>query len=172
MDVEDIFTRVSSRVLEGVMFHDKLSNYYRFLAFDKIAKEHEHRFHEESKNYQKLCRYYVEHYNRLLPEMAVENPDVIPSSWFRAARQDVDAKTKLMGVIDGAAMWVNWEQDTKSLLQQASKELYDGGAVAASIVMDKFVSDVDKELAEAQQNRLLLDALDLATAMETQYDKH
>lgn len=154
------------------MFHDQLANYYRFLGMDGFADKHEGRFKDEAKGYQKLCRYYVGHYNRLVPESELKNPEVIPLSWYRNTRQDVDTKTRLSGAIDGIGMWVQWEQGTKELFEQAAKELYNGGSVAASIVMDKMVADVDHELADAQTMALWADSLDLPTLMEAQNDKH
>lgn len=154
------------------MFHDQLANYYLFLGMKSLAGQHRKRFKEEAKGYQKLCRYYVEHFNRLVPEAEIKDPGVIPSSWYRNTRQDVDSKTRLAGSLDGLRIWTGWEQDTKAIFEQASKELYNSGSVAASIVMDKMVGDVDRELAEAQDEALWAESLDLPTMAEAQYDKH
>lgn len=159
MDVEEIFSKIVAHQIEGLMFHDQMANYYRFLGLKGFAKEHEHHFMEETKSYQKICRYFVRHYNKLLPQNEADNPQAIPSSWYNYMRKDVDTSTRRNAVGDGFAQWIKWETDTKALYEESVHSLYEGGAIASAIVLEKLVADVDCELKTAEEEKMELDAM-------------
>lgn len=173
MTIDEIFSKIAAHQVEGMMFHDQMANYYRFLGLHGFAKEQERHFREETKAYQKLCRYYVRHYNRLLPESEVKDPQAIPTSWYNYKRQDVDASTKRNAVGEGFEQWVKWETTTKTLYEQSVRDLYDTGTIAGAIVVEKLVADVDKELRGAEEKKLALEAMnyDLVGIVEMQEER-
>lgn len=173
MTTDEIFSKIAAHQVEGMMFHDQMANYYRFLGLNGFAKEQEKHFYVEAKAYQKLCRYYVRHYNRLLPEAEVKDPQAIPSSWYNYKRQDVDASAKRNAVGDGYSQWVKWETTTKGLYEQSVRDLYEAGAIAGAIVVEKLVADVDRELRQAEEERLDLEAMnyDLVGIVEMQKER-
>lgn len=160
MEADEIFSEVAAHMVEGMMFHDQMSNYYRFLGLEGFAKEQTHHFKEESAAYRKLCRYYVRHYDRLIPEHEVSNPSVIPTGWYQYRRQDVDSSTRRNAVSEGFDKWVKWETDTQTLYEKAVKSLYENGAVAGAIVLEKLTADVAQERATAEAERLSLEAME------------
>lgn len=156
---EETFSKISEHMVKGLMFHDQLSNYYAFLGLRGFQKEQEYRFYDEITSFRRLSRCYVEHYNRLITETQFEAPSVIPSGWYGRERQEVDSATRRNAINDGYEKWIKWERETKALYEKAASDLYMDGAIAGSLVIEKLVSDVDRELAEAEGERILLEAI-------------
>ena len=150
MTVEDIYSKISAHMIKGVMMHAQMSDYYNFLGLKGYSKCHEHHFFEEMCNLQKLHNYFLTHHNKLIPELSIQNPKVIPDSWYNYTRQEVGPSTKQMSVKNGLTMWVDWEKETKTLYQQMYKELMEIGEVASACIIKELICDVDKELKKAE----------------------
>ena len=160
MNVSEIYSKLAERMIGGMMFHDSMSQYYRFLGLNGYARCHEYHYCKESKGYQKLCRYFTEHHNKLIPESKVDVLEYIPSGWYMYARQDVDTGTKRQAVKDGVEKYVAWEQGTKDLYQRMYRELMEIGEVASAKFVCCFVKDVDRELKYAQKKHIKLKTAD------------
>ena len=156
MSVDEIFRELSSHITKGVMLHEQMSDYYDFLNLHGYKRCHEYHAKCEMKYLRKLHRYYINHYNRLIEEEPIQNPDAIPSSWYRYTRQEVDANTKRSAVKSGIEKWVAWEQETKTLYEKAYKDLMELGEVAAANKLSCYVHAVDKELKWAQRTHINL----------------
>jgi hypothetical protein len=146
MTVEEIFKNISSHTIKGVMVHEQMSDYYDFLNLHGYKRMHEYHMHCEMKSMRKLHRYFLNHFNRLIEEDVIENPDIIPSSWYRYTRQEVDVNTKRNAVKSGIEKWVAWEEETKDLYEKMYNELLSLGEVAAAKKISCFIHDVDCEL--------------------------
>ena len=160
MSVDEIFTALSSHMTKGVMFHVQMSDYYDFLNLRGYKRCHQYRAKCEMKHLHKLHKYYINHYNRLIEEEPIQNPDVIPSSWYRYTRQDVDANTKRSAVKNGIEKWVSWETETKDLYEKMFKELMDLGEVSTANRMCCYIKGVDDELKWAERTHIDLLAAD------------
>ena len=172
--MEEIYKKLSAHMIKGLMVHDQLANYYDFLGLRGYKRCHEYHFCKESKSYRKLNRYYINHHDKLIPEMRIDNPEVIPESWYRYKRQDVDAQTKRKAVETGIMKWVDWETSTKEALAEFVKQAYDTGYVADAILLKKMLKDTDCELKYAMRKKLEQDAVnyDLAYIMQEQERLH
>ena len=71
MTVEEIFTKMASHMLDGVMIHEQLVHYHNFLHLSGYARFHAERCLEESVGYMRLYSYYLSHYNKLIPNVRV-----------------------------------------------------------------------------------------------------
>ena len=160
MSVEDIFKQLSSHMVKGVMVHQELSWYYDMLNLHGYKRCHEYHALKEMRGMQKLHRYFINHYNRLIEEEQIDNPDVIPASWYRYTRQEVDTNTKRNAVKSGIERWVSWEQETKTMYEKAYKDLMDLGEVAAAKKICCYIHDVDCELKWAQRKHINLVSAD------------
>ena len=160
MAYSDIFSDLSAHFIKGMMVHDQMANYYDFLSLRGYKRYHEYQFKKDSCNYRKLNRFYLNHYNRLIPEKSVTDPSIIPETWYRYTREDVDPATKKTAIKTAVTEWVRWEVATLSKLQQAQLELYDDGEVASALFINKFIKDVKKELKCAKRMALELNAVD------------
>ena len=157
MEVSEIFARLKAHMLEGLVFHDEMVRYYGFIHCDDLKKEHECHYEDETGGYRKLGEYYMRHYNMLIPTEPMERPDVIPESWYRYARQDVDTQTRNNAMRVGMKKWVEWERATKQLYQDMWVELTGLGEIASACMLEHYIRDVDGELKCAEEKLMSLD---------------
>ena len=160
MTLDEIFSELSAHFIKGLMFHDQMSNYFDFLQLQGYSRCHEYHFKAESNNYKKLNRYYLNHYNKFIPEQRVEDPNVIPDSWYKYSRFDVDVTTKKNAVGSAINKWVSWERSTKELLERMYCELLDLNEISSAIFLQDFIKDVDDELKYAERKHLDLVSVD------------
>lgn len=172
MAYSDIFSELSAHFIKGMMFHDQMANYYDFLSLRGYKRYHEYQFKCDSCNYRKLNRFYLNHYNKLIAEKPVSDPNVIPESWYRYTREDVDPETKKTAIKNAVSEWIRWETTTLAKLQQAHLDLYDDGEVASAMLIGKFIKDVQKELKCAKRMQLDLNVVDYDMCYILDKQKH
>lgn len=174
MILEDIFNQLSAHMIEGLMFHSQLSDYFGFIGLKGEQQCHKYHYFEENANYRKLCEYYLHHYNKLISELPFNNPKVIPESWYKYTRYDMNSTTRKNAIQCGIDKWVNWEKDTKSTYEAMYHELIALGEISAAQEIKKYVCDVDAELADAMQLDIEFRALDydIYTIMDFQEEKY
>ena len=160
MTVEEIFAQLGQHMIQGLMVHTQLSDYFDFLGLKGYHKCHEYHYFEESCNFRKVCSYYLEHYDKFITDSHVANPQVIPESWYKYTRQQVDAATRKSAIQAGFEKWVKWETETLKLYQTLYKELINLDEVAAASEINCYIIDVSEELAKAQQKYLELKMTD------------
>lgn len=173
MEVAEIYSKLANRMVQGMMFHEQMANSYNFLGMKGYEMCHEYHFLEETCNYRKLCRYFVDHHNKLIPYSDIDDPDTIPESWYRYTRQDVDAGTKKNAVKVNLERWVSWEKGTKELYESCYRELMEAGEVASALFVAEFIRDVDCELKKAEKYHLnkVSTSYDLIAIMDEQVHK-
>ena len=174
MTVDEIFRDLSAHMIKGVMTHEELANYYDFLGLKGYKRCHEYHTMAEMCSYRQLCRYYINHYSKLVPYIEIEQPSVIPESWYSHVREDVDPSTKKNAVKNGLTMWIDWERETKDLYQKMYKELLGLGEVASANMIMCLVEDVDCELKKAERYMLnkVATGFDMVDIIEEQSKKH
>ena len=160
MTCEEVFQEIAGHMIEGMMFHQQLSEYYEFLGLPGYAECHNYHFMDESCMYHDLCKYYIVHYNKLLPSDSLKDPQVIPSSWYKYSRADVDVTTKRRAVQTGLEKWVAWERETKALYEQMYKELLDSNDIAAAHEVKQLIKAVTKEVEKSELYHLNKQATD------------
>lgn len=160
MTLEEIFTELANHMLKGIMIHEQLSEYYNFLGLEGYQKCHEYRFIDECIEYKCFVEYYTNHNNKLITGIKAVSSDIIPESWYKYHRQDVDANTKRNAVKNGLKTWVEWETETKDLYEKMYKELMELGEVADAKIVCKLIENVDHELAQVESYMLNKTATD------------
>ena len=172
MTVDEIFSELSAHMVKGLMIHDQMADYYDFLSLRGYKKAHEYHYKREMCYYRKLHRYYINHFGKLIAEKQIENPESIPSSWYRYSRGEVDANTKRTAVKNGIERWVAWEKETKSLYQMAYRELMAAKEEAAALFLQECVQAVDCELKWAERKEIELSSVDYSLAFIIGEQKH
>ena len=149
-------------------------HYYDFLHLCGYKKCHEYHYLEENQGYRKLHHYYVEHYNKLIGLDDIKRPNIIPNSWYRHKREDVDYQLKCQSIETGMEIWINWEKQTKQFYQKKFKQLIQLGEIAAAIFLQQYVCDVSDELRRAENELLDLKAInyDMVSIIEKQQKNH
>ena len=154
MTAIELYSKLATHMLKGVMMHEQLANYYDFLGLYGYKKCHEYHFMTEMRTYRKVCRYVIEHHNVLIPDVKPVDPEVIPDSWYRYNRMEVDNTTRKNAVKNGLNTWVEWEKETKELYSTLYKQFLELDAVADACYIKCLVADVDEELKCAEQYQL------------------
>lgn len=160
MTVEEVFAKINSHEIEGIMLHDQLAEYFDFLNLHGYKRMHEYRALCEFAEHRGIVRYYINHYNRLLPETAAANPAAIPVNWRGYSRQQVDASTKRKAIREAFVKWREWETETKKLYESSYCELCEIGEVAAACKVKSLVADVDEELKNVDRKYMKLESID------------
>ena len=160
MTVDEIFTKIASHMIEGMMIHDALTNAYDFLGLCGFAKCHEYHHLEETKGYTRLMHYYSTRYHKLLNIDKIPQPEIIPSTWYKYTTMDVDVNTKRQAVQTMMKKWVEWERDTKKLYQEMYHELYMINEIAAAEEIKYYISCVDEELEYAEKKLIKLETIE------------
>lgn len=160
MTVDEIFSKVASHMIEGIMVHDQLAIYYDFLQLKGYKRCHEYHFLCENVSYRGINRYFTNHYNKMIVLNQIPDPAVIPSSWYKYSRQDVDTNTKRSAVKAGYERWVEWEKSTKLLYESLYKELIDINEIAGAKKLEELICDVDHELKIAERKSIDLKTID------------
>lgn len=158
MTVEEIFNKLASHMVEGIMYHDDMAKAFDFLGLHGYAKCQDYHHFEETKNYRELSHYYATHYFKLL-QVNIEQPQIIPETWFKYSSQAVDNGTKRNAIKEIFTKWKNWEESTKKLYQELYTELTNLSEGAAAIKISKYLSDVDAELHDVWKELLTLEAI-------------
>ena len=156
MNIEEIFSLISEHMVEGLMTHSQLSDYFGFLGLEGYQICHKYHYFEENSNYRKLCDYYLKHYNKIIMERPFSNPNLIPNSWYQYTKSDVDIQTRKTAIQSGYEKWIEWEQETKNFYEKCYQDLIDLDEVAAAEEIKTYILDVSEELAQAYQHNLML----------------
>lgn len=160
MTVEEIFGLIAQHMIKGMMVHVQLSDYFNFIGLKGYAKCHEYHYYEESKNYRDLVNYYMRHYNKIVLDLPVENPHIIPDDWSQFTRYEVSSTVRKNAVISGFDKWLDWELKTKKTYNNYCKELYNLNEIASMTKIKEYVEDVDEEIAEGHDKILGLKTVD------------
>lgn len=160
MTCDEIFSEMSTHMVKGIMFHAQLADYFDFLGLKGYKRLHEYHFLDETINFRKLNRYYINTQSRLIAEKNVENPHAIPDSWHRYSREDIDTATRRGAIKTAFNSWVEWEKSTLELYENSYSELCKIGEYAPAMFVKEFMCDVECELKCAMRMVLALKSVD------------
>ena len=160
MTVSEIFSKIIAHQIKGLMVHEQLANFYDFLNLHGYKRCHEYHYIEESACMRTVQRYYINHYNKLAKKENIEEPKIIPDSWYNYSRWDVDGGTRQNALKTGISTWIEWEKETKTLYEAMYKELCTLDEIAAACKVKELICDVDCELKYAEREGLKLKAID------------
>ena len=158
MTVEEIFATLSTHMKKGLVIHDQLASAYGFLHLCGYQSYHESQYRDEMHEYRTLCDYYIDRYNKLIEDDQFDYPTIIPQTWYRYTRQDVDSGTKQKSIRDLMQTWIDWERETQTLLQTSYKNLQEIGEIAAADFLTTYIIDNAEELRYAEGILLDLEA--------------
>lgn len=159
MQTGDVFEKIRARLLAGVMFHADMANYFGFLNLKGFEEMHEYHFLEEAAELRKVERYFVEHFNELIPPSQPDNVAVISDFMYSHARSEMSADAKRRSVRDGMVKWLDWETGSKALYKQCYTDLCNMGEISAAMMAQGLVCDVDEEIKHANNLALTLEGV-------------
>ena len=150
MTLEEIYSELNAHMIKGLMVHDQMASYYCFLHLKGYAKCHTCHYMEESISYTKLKEHYLRHHRRLIKTKAIDDPKIIPNSWYAYEEKDIDATTKRNAVKTGLEKWIEWEQGTVNLYSKMYKELFALGEIDDAKYIECLLHDAQEELCDAE----------------------
>lgn len=156
----EVFSKISSRLIEGMMLHDRLADYYDFLGLMGFKRIHEYHFLRDSADLRGVKRYYINHFNMLLPDGEVTPEWNIPESWAGHYREDVRIETKKNAVKAGTEKWSEWAHDTKRLYETCYRDLCDIDEIAAACKVKELIMDADMSAKCADRLSVRLKGMD------------
>ena len=160
MTVDESFSTIIQRMLEGLMLHAQLCQYFNFLGLKGYSQCQKYHYYDESSHYMDLCDYYICHYNKIPNEKKFDNKNIIPSDWHMFTRFDVDPGIRKSSVKTGIEKWVQWEEETKAVFEQSYQNLINLNEIALAEKVKELIVHVDKELANAKKKMLTLKAME------------
>lgn len=174
MTSEDIFMAIHNHQITALMFHTQMADLFDFLGLMGFKRMHEYQYFSESAEHRGLCRYYINHHNKLLVGGHPQGPEVIPPEWGQYTRFDVTPQVRKQAVEKAFKEYQEWESNTKKLYSKYSIALMNLGCVADSNKICDLVSDVDMELKHLDRLFLKLKAMsfDAVGIMEMQEELH
>lgn len=161
MNVIEIFSELSTHMIQGMMVHESLMNSYRYLALPGYAKCHEYHYMEETVGHVRLLEFATNRYGALIPPGQPHDPEIIPADWYLLkswAIPIMDQKPK--AVASAINTWINWERKTLSLYEECYSELLSMNETDAANFVNKYINDVSSELVYAQNERLAKESMD------------
>lgn len=160
MTIEDIFSKMATHMVEGLMIHDQLSQVFCYLNLYGYEKIHLHQYKDESDSYKDIARYYILNQDCPVRLGRVNDPGILNQSWFATKRSDVRPSSLKQIVGDCFKRWVDWESDTKALYQTLYTEAMSIGEVSAAAKILDYVVEVSEELIKAKDILLRLESTD------------
>ena len=151
MTIDEIFLRLSEHMLNGVMAHESFATYYDFLGLKGYKQCHEYHFLKELSNYRTVCKYYTNHYSKIIPKYTFSNPEIIPDAWYNHTREEVSANDLQNAVRDGLTKWAKWERDTKHFYEEMYSEALNIKEIATANLIMCLIEDVDCELKKVER---------------------
>lgn len=144
----DIFREISGRMSKGIVLHFQLSDYFDFLNLHGFKRWQEYRFLDESTELRGLHRYAINHCNKLIGSIAMEDPRMIPSNWQSYTRLQVDNSTRKTAIREAFEKWFDWEKSTKEFYESRFKQLTENSKIAEADKINSIIINVDQELKE------------------------
>lgn len=144
---DEIYETIISHLTKGVMFHDRMMDYFGFLGLYGFKKMHEYQLYHEYMERRKAKCYVLEHMNVLIKDMPDEKGlTFIPDAWYRETRHDLRPEEKEQYLHPAFEAYRQWEEETKDLLSYCANELMYMGQMAEFKEVMEMVEDVEKEL--------------------------
>lgn len=160
MTASEVFSKISSHMVEGMMLHEKMADYYDFLGLMGFKRIHEYRFLKDAADMRGVHRYFINHFNMLLQDNEIYQDWNIPKSWNGHTRNEVKSDTKRNSIIAGMEKWAGWEHETKKLYEQCYIELCDLDEVAAACKVKELIMDADMTAKCADRLNIKLKGMD------------
>lgn len=151
MNTYDIWSKICSHQVTGLMYHFQFADMFYFLGFDKLGKDQERHYWEESDSLRKNHCFVLKHHCKVIVTNRAESVEVIPSSWSKYVMSDVDKNTRRSHVVSLFDSWATWETKTKEFYTEMYYELKNQHAIADACRVKEMILAVDDELAHVHK---------------------
>lgn len=174
MDCGQLYGELNKRMTTALMFHSEMSDYFNFMGLHGFKRMHEYQYFNESIGKRKLNRTYLDLHNMLISERGHEKVEVIPEDWYKHTRMDIDDSIVSKHTRLALKTYMEWEEETKQLLEDICHVMLDRGKITDYKVMACYLEDVTCELKKIYRliEELNNVAYDVLYIMEKQKEIH
>lgn len=176
MTVNEIFSTLSTHMIQGMMVHEQLMNSYRFLSLPGYAKCHEYHYLEETIGHIRLLEFATNRYDFLISPGKPNDPDIIPEHWYyNERRQGIPIEQKVEAIAASFDEWIRWESETLQLYKDSYTYLLSANEIDVAEFVKDYIVDVSSELIFAKNEQLAKESMnyDMTSIVEEQeaYEK-
>lgn len=169
MTIQEIFNKLSNRMVGAMMVHTQLTELFNFIDLETDAKRQKKQLHEESDGLLKLEKYAAQHHHILITSDNPPQVDILNLGMLKEPNDKLSPDNKIYLIQYAMKEWIEWERESKIIYEDAYRILVDMSEIATAEFVLEYVKDVDKELRDAELLYRVRDAIDWDLA--TIYDK-
>lgn len=122
MSCKEIMLDILKHQTEAVMYHDQMTDYYKFLHLDKLAKKHEKQTYEELKELKNLKCAYINYFCEL-PYYKVDIEIIYPAEWKNKTSMEVNEDALKMLAKNSLEKYLTREENTLEKYKNYAYEL-------------------------------------------------
>lgn len=146
MTLYEIWSKVCSHQVTGLMYHFQFADMLYFLGLDKLGADQEEHYRKESDALRENHCFVLRHHSKILMTGHAAGIELIPSAWARYSMSDVDKSTRKSQVASIFDSWANWELQTKELYTEMYQEAKQQHALVDACRLKEMILDVEAEL--------------------------
>ena len=155
----EVFTKISNRMLKGLMYHAQWADMFAFIGLNAYAnKQNDNYYHESSKLRELHCAA-LRLCGKLIKDSG-EFVNEIPENWYDAKQTDVDPSTIKQATKGVLNKWLEWEKETKTFYEEQYKILFENNKIEESRCVKHLIRDVQEEIERVTAKILELKAVD------------
>lgn len=150
MTIHEIFTKLNNRMIGAMMVHTQLTQLFIFIDLLPDARRQEQQLQEESHGMIELNKYYSQHYHLLSVANNPPQIDILNLGLFKNSSKELTPGDKVYLIQYGMKEWIDWEQQSKEIYEEAYRMLVESSEIAAAEFITRYIRDVDQELKDAE----------------------
>ena len=149
MDCQEYMISIIKRQTEGVVYHENMTDYYRFLCLDGLKEIHCHQSQEELETLQCTKDCYAKIYFSI-PQFEMENITLIPAEWYSKTSMDVTKGAIKSLSKESLYHWLDWEKETLGIYKEAAMHFKENMAFHQLKIAKKLIKCVSAEICEIE----------------------
>ena len=169
MTLQEIFIKLSNRMVGAMMVHTQLTELFTFIDLMPDIKRQKKQLHEETDGLLKLEKYCAQHHHLLVTANSPPSIDILNLGMLKEVSNELTPDDRAYLIQYGLKEWIKWEKESKVIYEDAYRNLIDISEIAAADFVMQYVRDVDKELKNAELLYRVRDTIDWD--LPTIYDK-
>lgn len=180
METIEIFNAIATREATALRMHNELADLFDFMNFHGFKRLHEYQYLKESADMRGVHRYAINHCQRIVtPDYSKANTGLVPTSLNSYSRNKISSDSKRKITRECFNNWLEWERETKSLLEEWYSNLCEMKQGAAAIKVKCLMEDSDQEVKHAERLCIKLEDVNydimaiemMQDAMHEQFDE-
>ena len=160
MALQEIFTKLSNRMVGAMMIHTQLTELFVFLDLMSDIKQQKKQLHDETDGLLTLEKYCTQHHHILITANNPPSIDILNLGVLQEANGNLSPDDRVYLIQYGMKEWIKWEKESKIIYENAYRDLMDISEIAAANFIMQYIRDVDKELKNAELLYRVRDAMD------------